>query len=51
VLVCRQHRTGIVNLDRHLREQYGTPIVVRRLVIEYFAQFSAVEPSIVELLE
>jgi hypothetical protein len=49
VLVCRQHRTGIVNLDRHLREQHGTPIAVRRPVIEHFAQFSAVELSAVEL--
>jgi hypothetical protein len=51
VLVCRQHYTGIVNLDRHLREQHGTPITVRRLVIEHFARFSAVKLSTVELLE
>jgi hypothetical protein len=25
VLVCKQHRTGIINLDRHLREQHRTP--------------------------
>jgi hypothetical protein len=51
VLVCRQHRTGIVNLDRHLREQHGTPITVRRPVIEHFAQFSAIKLSAVKLLE
>jgi hypothetical protein len=51
VLVCRQHCTGIVNLNRHLREQHGTPIIVRRLVIEHFTRFSAVELSTVKLLE
>jgi hypothetical protein len=51
VLVYRQHRTGIVNLDRHLREQHRTPITVRRPVIEHFAQFSTIEPSAVKLPE
>jgi superfamily II DNA helicase RecQ len=51
VLVCKQHRTGVVNLDRHLREQHGTPIAQRRQVLEHFAQFSVVDPSTVELPE
>lgn len=51
VLVCKQHRTGVVNLDRHLREQHATPIAQRRQVIERFSCFATIEPSAVELPE
>jgi superfamily II DNA helicase RecQ len=51
VLVCKQHRTGIINLDRHLREQHGTPIALRRQVVDYFSQFSTVDPSAIKLPE
>jgi hypothetical protein len=51
VLVCKQHCTGIINLDRHLREQHGTPITLRRQVVHYFSQFSTVDSSAIELPE
>jgi hypothetical protein len=49
--MCGQHCTGVVNLNRHLRELHRTPVAQRRQVLEYFAQFSIVDPSTVELPE
>jgi hypothetical protein len=49
VLICKQHRTGALNLDRHLREQHGTLIAQRRQVL--VAQYATIEPSAVELPE
>jgi hypothetical protein len=51
VLVCKQHCTGIINLDRHLQEQHRTPIALRQQVVDYFSQFSTVDPSTIELPE
>jgi hypothetical protein len=51
VLVCKQHGTGVINLDRHLREQHGTPIAVRREVVDYFAQFAIADPKEIEVPE
>jgi hypothetical protein len=51
VLVCKQHRTGIINLDRHLQEQHRTPIALQQQVVDYFLQFSTVDPSTIELPE
>jgi hypothetical protein len=50
VLVCKQHCTGIINLDRHLREQHGTPIALRRQVEHYIPQPSTVNLSAIELI-
>ena len=30
VLVCKQHYTGVVNLDKHLLEQHKIPVKVRK---------------------
>jgi hypothetical protein len=49
VLVCMQHYTGVVNLDKHLREQHNTPVTQRRAVVEYFSQYSRAHPSTIEL--
>jgi hypothetical protein len=51
VLVCKQHRTGIINLDRHLREQHRTPIALQQQVVDYFLQFSTVDLSTIKLPE
>jgi hypothetical protein len=48
VLVCKQHRTRVINLDRHLREQHRTPIAVRRQVVDYFTRFTTVNPKEIE---
>jgi hypothetical protein len=51
VLVCKQHCTGIINLDRHLQEQHRTPIALQQQVVDYFLQFSTVNLSTIKLLE
>ena len=51
VLVCRQHRSGVVNLNRHLLEQHATPAQVRKAVIQRFAQYKRVDPKNVKLPE
>lgn len=51
VLVCKQHCTGVVDLDRHLREQHGTPITQRQQIVNYFLQCCTVAPSAIELPE
>ena len=49
MLVCRQHCTGVLNLNRHLQEQHKTPVQQRQEVVQYFNQFSTAEPSTIQL--
>jgi len=49
VLVCKQHGTGVINLDRHLREQHGAPIAVRRQVVDYFSRYTIIDLKDIEL--
>jgi hypothetical protein len=42
VLVCKQHCTGVVNLDKHLLEYHVTPAALRKEIVERFRQFSRV---------
>ena len=51
VLVCKQHCTAIINLDRHLQEQHKTLVVVRRQIVRYFLPLPTLNPSAIELLE
>jgi hypothetical protein len=42
VLVCKQHRTAVVNLDVHLRDQHATPAVLRKQIIEQLCNFTII---------
>jgi hypothetical protein len=51
VLVCKQHRTGVVNLNKHLLEHHATLAALRGEIVERFIHFARTEPNAVELLE
>jgi hypothetical protein len=51
VLVCKQHRTGVVNLNKHLLEHHATPAALRGEIVERFIHFARTEPNAVELPE
>lgn len=51
VLVCRQHGSGVVNLDNHLSKQHATPAKVRKEIIQHFAYCKKREPKDIELPE
>jgi hypothetical protein len=51
VLVCRQHRTGVVNLDKHLRQQHAVSLQQRRQIVQHFSELTLVSPDAVELPE
>jgi hypothetical protein len=49
VLVCKQHCTGVVNLDKHLLEQHATPATVRKEIVQHFAQYQRSNPRTIQL--
>jgi hypothetical protein len=51
VLVCKQHCSGVVNLNRHLLEQHATPAQARKEIVQRFKQYKRVDPKDVELPE
>ena len=51
VLVCKQHYTGVVNLDKHLLEQHKIPVKVRKEIVQRFAHCKKKEPKDIELPE
>jgi hypothetical protein len=51
VLVCKQHCTGVINLDKHLREQHATPAKLRKEIVERFKHVSRTDSHRIELPE
>jgi hypothetical protein len=51
VLVCRQHHTAVVNLDKHLRQRHAVSIRQRREIVQHFSKLALVVPAAVELSE
>jgi hypothetical protein len=51
VLVCKQHCTGVVNLDKHLLEQHATSAKLRKEIVQHFAHYERTGPRAVELPE
>jgi hypothetical protein len=51
VLVCRQHRTGIVNLEKHLQQQHAVSLQQRQQIVQHFSELTLVSPDAVELPE
>jgi len=51
VLVCKEHCTGVVNLDKHLLEQHATPAALRKEVVAQFAQHERTDPRAIKLPE
>jgi hypothetical protein len=51
VLVCKQHCSGVVNLNKHLLEQHATPAKVRKEIIQHFAHCERIDPKDVKLPE
>lgn len=49
VLVCKDHRTGVVNLDTHLLQHHHVPAATRREIVERFRHYTLTEPNDVEL--
>ena len=40
VLVCKDHRTGVVNLDTHLLQHHHVPAATRRAIVERFRPYA-----------
>ena len=51
VLVCKQHCTGVINLDKHLSAEHRTPAKVRKEIIQRFAHYERKDPKEIELPE
>jgi superfamily II DNA or RNA helicase len=51
VLVCRQHRTAVINLEKHLRQQHAVSLQQRRQIVQHFNELALVSPDAVELPE
>ena len=51
VLVYRQYYTRVINLNKHLREQYAILAKLRKEIIERFRHLSQTDPHIVKLPE
>ena len=51
MLVCKQHCSGVVNLDKHLLERHATPANVRKEILQRFARCERLDPKDVELPE
>ncbi|KAH6632879.1 hypothetical protein C7974DRAFT_161917, partial [Boeremia exigua] len=49
VLVCREHATGIQNVDVHLRDQHGVASKERECIVEHCRQWRIAAPRDVEL--
>jgi hypothetical protein len=49
VLVCKEHATGIQNIDVHLRDQHDVASEERRAIVEYCRRWQIAAPQDVEL--
>lgn len=49
VLVCREHTTGIQNLDAHLRDYHAVPAAARRAIVEKYNCFQRRNPNEVQV--
>jgi hypothetical protein len=38
VLVCKQHRTAVINLDKHLSQHHSVPASSRRQIVDCFSR-------------
>lgn len=51
VLICKQHRTAILNLDKHLLKHHKVPAGTRRQVVDYFSRLKLLDPAKIQLPE
>ena len=51
VLVCKEHRTAIINVDKHLLQHHALPAAVRRPLVKHYSQYEIVDPKSVKLPE
>jgi hypothetical protein len=49
VLICREHATGVQNIDVHLRDQHAVPSKERKAIIAYCRRWQIAMPQDVEL--
>jgi len=49
VLICKEHRYAMRNLDMHLRDQHAVGIAVRRIIVERYASLPVARPADVRL--
>jgi hypothetical protein len=49
VLVCKEHATGIQNIDVHLRDQHDVASEERKAIVEYCRRWQIAAPQDVEL--
>jgi hypothetical protein len=50
VLVCKQHYTAIVNLDKYLLQYYNVPVLARRQIVNCFSCLKTLDLAKVKLL-
>lgn len=51
VLVCKQHRTAIINLGKHLSQHHNVPASTRRQVVDCFSRLKPLDPAKIKLPE
>jgi hypothetical protein len=51
ILVCKEHRTAIINVDKHLLQHHALPAALRRPLVEHYSQYETVNPTAIELPE
>jgi hypothetical protein len=51
VLVCKQHRTAVINLDKHLSQHHSVPASARRQIVDCFSRLKQLDPAEIKLPE
>jgi hypothetical protein len=51
VLVCKQHRTAVINLDKHLSQHHSVPASARRQIVNCFSRLKQLDPAEIKLPE
>jgi hypothetical protein len=51
VLVCKQHRTAVINLDKHLSQHHSVPASSRRQIVDCFSRLKQLDPAEIKLPE
>ena len=51
VLVCKEHRTAIINVDKHLLQYHALPAALRQPLVKHYSQYETVQPKAIKLPE
>ena len=51
VVVCKQHHTAVMSLDRHMSQYHKVPASTRREAVDCFSRLKPVDPGKIKLPE